>query len=80
MPGAYGAPDKAAPWRTMAIDPRASAGAGQGLIVHGSPGQGSWAAVPWISVFDPTVTTSATRGYWFIYFTPSKPRSVDAQA
>lgn len=24
-----------------------------GLIVEGSPGQGHWAAVPWISVFDP---------------------------
>src|ERR1035441_1161256 len=38
-----------------------------GLIVHGSPGQGNWAAVPWISVFDPAITTSATRGYYVIY-------------
>jgi 5-methylcytosine-specific restriction enzyme A len=34
---------------------------GAGLIVEGSPGQGNWAAVPWISVFDPAITTSATR-------------------
>ena len=36
---------------------------GAGLVVEGSPGQGYWAAVPWISVFDPAITTSATRGH-----------------
>src|SRR5262249_8272121 len=36
---------------------------GAGLIVEGSAGAGNWAAVPWISVFDPAITTSATRGY-----------------
>src|SRR5215475_13056644 len=40
---------------------------GGGLIIEGSPGQGNWAAVPWISVFDPAVTTSATRGYYVVY-------------
>jgi 5-methylcytosine-specific restriction protein A len=38
-----------------------------GLLVEGSPGQGNWATVPWISVFDPTITTSATRGYYVVY-------------
>lgn len=38
-----------------------------GLVVEGSPGQGQWAAVPWISVFDPAITTSATRGYYVVY-------------
>lgn len=38
-----------------------------GLVVEGSPGQGNWAAVPWISVFDPAITTSATRGYYVVY-------------
>ena len=38
-----------------------------GLIVQGSPGQGNWAAVPWISIFDPAITTSATRGYYAVY-------------
>src|SRR5688572_12228871 len=38
-----------------------------GVIVQGSPGQGNWAAVPWISVFDPAITTSATRGYYVVY-------------
>jgi 5-methylcytosine-specific restriction protein A len=40
---------------------------GAGLVVEGSPGQGNWAAVPWISVFDPAITTNATRGYYVVY-------------
>jgi 5-methylcytosine-specific restriction protein A len=40
---------------------------GAGLVDEGSPGQGNWAAVPWISVFDPAITTSATRGYYVVY-------------
>jgi 5-methylcytosine-specific restriction protein A len=40
---------------------------GEGLLVHGSPGQGNWAVVPWIAVFDPAVTTSATRGHYVVY-------------
>ena len=36
--------------------------------VKGSPGRGShWAAVPWLAIFDPAVTTSATRGYYLVY-------------
>jgi len=47
---------------------------GAGLVVEGSPGQGNWAAVPWISIFDPAITTSATRGYYVVYlFHASKP-------
>ncbi len=38
-----------------------------GLIVEGSPGQGNWAAVPWISIFDPAITTTATSGYYVVY-------------
>jgi 5-methylcytosine-specific restriction protein A len=38
-----------------------------GLVVQGSPGQGNWAAVPWIGVFDPAITTSATEGYYVVY-------------
>jgi 5-methylcytosine-specific restriction enzyme A len=40
---------------------------GAGLLVEGSAGAGNWAAVPWISVFDPAVTTSATQGYYVVY-------------
>jgi 5-methylcytosine-specific restriction enzyme A len=38
-----------------------------GLLVEGSAGAGNWAAVPWISVFDPAITTSATHGYYVVY-------------
>lgn len=31
-----------------------------GLVAEGSPGLGVWAAVPWVGVFDPAITTSAT--------------------
>lgn len=40
---------------------------GSGLLVQGSPGQGNWAAIPWIAVFDPAVTSSAIRGYYVVY-------------
>ena len=30
---------------------------GAGLTVDGSAGAGNWAVVPWISVFDPAITT-----------------------
>jgi 5-methylcytosine-specific restriction enzyme A len=47
---------------------------GAGLTVEGSAGAGNWAAVPWISVFDPAITTSATRGYYVVYlFHVSEP-------
>jgi 5-methylcytosine-specific restriction protein A len=38
-----------------------------GLVVEGSAGRGNWAAVPWVSVFDPVITTSATHGYYVVY-------------
>ena len=40
---------------------------GAGFLVEGSAGAGNWAAVPWISVFDPAITTSATHGYYVVY-------------
>jgi 5-methylcytosine-specific restriction protein A len=45
-----------------------------GLLVVGSAGAGNWAEVPWISIFDPAVTDSATRGYYVVYlFHSSSP-------
>jgi len=38
-----------------------------GFQSKGSPGQGNWATVPWLAVFDPVVTTSAERGYYVVY-------------
>lgn len=37
------------------------------LLVKGSVGQGIWAETPWLSVFDPAVTTSAQRGVYVVY-------------
>lgn len=37
------------------------------LEVKGSAGQSRWAAVPWVGLFDPAVTTSAMRGYYLVY-------------
>lgn len=45
-------------------------------LVKGSPGQGNWADVPWIGVFDPTVTDSATRGYYVAYLFAADLRQV----
>src|SRR5262245_54551748 len=54
--------------RQAAEEVRAALGElGAGLLVEGSAGAGNWAAVPWISVFDPAITTSATRGYYVVY-------------
>ncbi|NCB24902.1 MAG: DUF3578 domain-containing protein [Bacteroidia bacterium] len=36
-------------------------------LVKGSVGQGNWATVPWICVFDRSVTTSATHGVYIVY-------------
>jgi 5-methylcytosine-specific restriction enzyme A len=49
---------------------------GTGLITEGSPGQGNWAAVPWIAVFDPAITTSATHGYYVVYLFHSNEPTV----
>jgi 5-methylcytosine-specific restriction enzyme A len=39
----------------------------EGLLANGSAGAGNWAEVPWLAVFDPLVTDSATRGYYVVY-------------
>lgn len=49
-----------------------------GLTVTGSPGQGNWAEIPWIAVFDPVVTESATRRHYhyIVYLFSSDMRRV----
>jgi len=48
-----------------------------GFTVKGSPGRGTrWAAIPWIAVFDPVITTSATRGYYLVYLFPAHRETV----
>ncbi|MCR5090777.1 MAG: DUF3578 domain-containing protein [Oscillospiraceae bacterium] len=36
-------------------------------LVTGSVGQGNWAMVPWVCVFDRSITTSATKGVYIVY-------------
>lgn len=36
-------------------------------LVTGSVGQGNWATVPWICIFDRKITTSATKGVYIVY-------------
>jgi len=44
------------------------------LKCYASAGAGNWATVPWLAVFDPIVTTSATQGYYLVYlFSATEP-------
>ncbi len=40
---------------------------GESWLVDGSPGQGNWAATPWLAVFEPTITNTAQRGFYLVY-------------
>lgn len=44
--------------------------------VTGSPGQGNWASVPWIGIFNKSITTSATKGVYIVYLFTSDCESV----
>lgn len=36
-------------------------------LIQGSAGQGNWAHVPWVAVFDRLITESAQEGYYLVY-------------
>lgn len=36
-------------------------------LITGSVGQGNWATIPWICIFDRKITTSAQRGVYIVY-------------
>ena len=36
-------------------------------VSKGSAGQSDWADVPWIAVYNPNITTTATEGYYLVY-------------
>jgi 5-methylcytosine-specific restriction enzyme A len=40
---------------------------GPSYLVTGSPGQGSWATTPWVSVFERSITITARRGFYLVY-------------
>lgn len=33
----------------------------------GSPGKGNWSTVPWVAIFDPSITEAAERGFYVVY-------------
>ena len=36
-------------------------------LIHGSAGQGNWARVPWVAIFDRLITETAQDGYYILY-------------
>lgn len=43
---------------------------------QGCGGRGNFATVPWLTVFDPLITTTATRGYYVVYLFNAATHSV----
>src|SRR5689334_4180410 len=48
----------------------------EGLIAKGSAGAGNWAAVPWVALFEPSVTSTATAGYYVVYLLSSDGKTL----
>ncbi|MEP3116172.1 DUF3578 domain-containing protein [Nisaea sp.] len=46
------------------------------IRAKGSPGQGNWADVPWVSIFNIEITISPTRGYYLVYLFDSDMQRV----
>jgi 5-methylcytosine-specific restriction protein A len=44
--------------------------------VYGSAGQGNWAAVPWVAVFDRLITETAQDGFYVVYLFREDSKSV----
>jgi len=40
---------------------------GRPYQVQGSPGLGNWAETPWVAAFEPSITTTAQRGFYVVY-------------
>ncbi len=45
-------------------------------LVTGSVGQGNWAMVPWVCIFDRSITTSATKGVYIVYLLEKSGQSL----
>ena len=45
-------------------------------LITGSVGQGNWAMVPWICIFDKKVTTSAQKGVYIVYLLSKDGKSL----
>lgn len=49
---------------------------GGNLMSSGSAGQGNWAYIPWIGVFDKSISTSAQKGFDIVYLFSSDMKDV----
>ncbi len=36
-------------------------------VITGGPGQGNWVSIPWVGIFNRSITTSATKGVYIVY-------------
>ena len=45
-------------------------------LITGSVGQGNWAMIPWICIFDRSITTSATKGVYIVYLLSKDGKSL----
>ena len=48
----------------------------ESYLIAGSIGQGNWAMVPWLCVFDKKVTTTATKGVYIVYLLAKDGKSL----
>ena len=46
------------------------------FLIKGSVGQGQWATVPWICIFNQSITTTATKGVYIVYLLSSDGNSL----
>lgn len=46
------------------------------FLVKGSVGQGQWATVPWLCIFNKSITTTATKGVYIVYLLSSDGNSL----
>ena len=48
----------------------------QRFMIKGSVGQGQWATVPWLCIFNKSITTTATKGVYIVYLLSSDGNSL----
>ena len=48
----------------------------QDYLITGRVGYGNWATVPWLGIFDKTITTTATQGVYIVYLLASDGNSL----
>jgi 5-methylcytosine-specific restriction enzyme A len=44
--------------------------------VSGSAGIGQWASIPWVSIYNLSITDTATKGYYVVYLIPSNSNKI----